>query len=207
MSIRKIGLLFKLHCYNHTRLSISSVISVGWRPLVAPFFRLLLWPAFVMMVVVVMPFFLDGAFAVVDVRNDHFWSVSVSFCSEGLVQGFFSSQGRVIVNGLETGFTACRFVEILPSLAVVAVETAIVGFWARRVEGCNCIAVGRGTMTVMFGISISETYKKNILNNWELKQLKQSLRFSVMLNCRCSVEKWSYKYLNRGKNNMLIKVE
>lgn len=62
--------------------------------------------------------------------------------------GVFPAEGRV-------GHLAARgLVQVLPSLAVVAIETAA-GFGAGRVVGGDRVTVWRRAVTIMFGTSVS----------------------------------------------------
>lgn len=116
--------------------------------------------AFVVVVVVMVALFLRGAGHVVD---HQLGTLAVAF----RVHGFFSLELLLMVavvvvsgcSGFEASFGAGRFVEVLPCLAVVAVE-AVSGFAAGRIERGYCVAVWGRPVTIVFGTLIPENHDR-----------------------------------------------
>lgn len=110
------------------------------------------------MVVVVVSFFLAALV--------HFGPLTVSAVSEGFVEGLLVAFDGILVvwGGADGGgsaqarFAAGGLVEVLPGLAVVAVEAAVPGARTGGVEGCHSVAIGGGAVAVMFGTLVSERF-------------------------------------------------
>lgn len=75
----------------------------------------------------------------------------------------------MVVGGAVRGFAPGRFVEVLPRLAVVAIETVMARFRAGRVKGGYGVAVGGGAVAVMFGTSVPEEEDENWRNLVDFK--------------------------------------
>jgi hypothetical protein len=87
---------------------------------------LVLLPGLVVVVVVMMSFLLGSFVAVESFRYDQFGTVSVAFAVPvRFVEGFLALERRMVraVRTFEAGLAACGFVEILPSLSIITIQS------------------------------------------------------------------------------------
>lgn len=65
---------------------------------------------------------------------------------------------------LQAGLAARRFVQVLPRLPVVSVET-VARFRTGGIEGGDGVAVRGCSMSIMFGTSVSRMENEDLINN------------------------------------------